>query len=108
MRSRFATASPGTRLDQIRHYLADRYDLDREPNEAFVIVDEHLAGRSFRWAGHRAIWWIETDCLKVYGPSGHLETISGDPADTDRPATLPMFAPEEPKSRDTATRRRAA
>ncbi len=97
------------RLIAVREYLRTWF-LDRneeaewEVTESIMIRDGFYCGRNFRFATHRAVWFVEEEQVKIYGPDGALlETFSS--ADIPQPATTLKF---QPAPSDSTPVRRAA
>lgn len=98
--------STSARLDQVRlHLLSLSETGDEILSESIVIRDEHYVGRRFEMADHRAIWFIESDELKVYvRGDGHLITLDSSALDSSaldaavadsQPDVLPMFTRDD-------------
>lgn len=111
-----STMTPAQRLDRVRqHLLAMPQTGDAITGESIVIGQEMYLGRRFEMAEHRAIWFAEEDCVKVYRRGGgHVLTMT--PEDLDQVAavqsdangveqevvSLPMFS--SPESEETVRR----
>ena len=70
------------RLATVRHrlqqWIAEAGEGDaNEPiiREAILIRDEFYVGRRFYTESHHAVWFIEEDELKIFGPDGQLACV---------------------------------
>ena len=82
------------RLETVRNRFKDwiaqtNHSDSSEPilREAILIRDEFYVGRRFYTESYRAIWFIEQDELKIFGPDGQLACVlSQDEIDQPAPS----------------------
>ena len=72
----------GSRVELVRDLVERQLrelgaDSSQEMSETLLIHDECYCGIRFEIRGHSAVWFVEEDELKFYGPSGRVaETIA--------------------------------
>ncbi len=76
--------------NRLKEWIAQTHPGDfSEPilREAILIRDEFYVGRRFYTDSYRAIWFIEQDELKIFGPDGQLACVlSRDEIDQPQPS----------------------
>ena len=61
-------------LDTLRRHGAD---MEAAPRETLLIRDGAYCGHRYKLGSHQAVWFIEEDEVKFYGPEGGvLETVN--------------------------------
>ena len=65
------------KLDRVRRWVHDTFRKrgtpeDERPIETILVREGYYCGRRFACASLRAVWFVEEDMVKVFGPQGEF------------------------------------
>ena len=67
-------------------------DPHQELSERILLREDHYCGRRFCCGALQAVWFIEEDEIKFYGPSGAVMRVSAASETAEPEAMPPTFA----------------
>ena len=103
---------PPTLTERVRDWicqdLAQVTGLSEPPLEALLIREGYFCGRRFSLGEHQAVWFIEENQIKLFGPEGQVikslvaSELAEDVAPAEGPAEMPVDMPAQAEQKKAA------